>query len=165
MGASRGLLLLIGVGLLTGCVAKGSSKTDDVSSSLPPPLPTDGESLHMEVPEGETPEAPVNRPTPGVTPPAERSQPPSEELESPLRPVSIAQFDLARRLRIKPAWVEVIEVTIREPDPETMPCLASDAVADALPADLSQVWWITLSAKGSLYHYVAAAGDVFYCNE
>jgi hypothetical protein len=163
MGTNRGLLLLIGVGLLTGCVAGGPSVTDVASFPIPSAVPTVTESAEG-MPVGEQPTATGEWASPLATPGSEVRPPAVESLSTPA-PVEMARADLARRLHTDVSLIKEIEVTFRAPDLDVMPCLADIGQHEALFGNLSNVQWITLSVKGNDHHYVALGELVLYCEE
>lgn len=162
MVTNKLLILLLVIGLATGCVIGVSSPRGDEPSPLPSPLPTQTGASET-APASETPETPADRATPDVPPPAER-RPPAIEDSSPPTPVEMARSDLAHRLHTDIFLIDVVGVVAREPDVEVMPCLASDAVAERLWANLGEVQWISLSVKGNVHHYVALGDLVIYCD-
>jgi hypothetical protein len=163
MRSRRGLLSLISVGLLVGCVAAGPSVTDVVPSLVPSAVPT-----ATEVVEGATigvkPTATGERVSPLATSRAE-VRPPAVESLSPSTPVEIARADLAHRLHTDVSLIETIVVTFRAPDLEVMPCLADIEECGPLFGNLNSVQWIALSVKGNDHRYVALGELVLYCEE
>jgi hypothetical protein len=162
---SKWLCLFVSIGLVAGCtVGRQGQHTIEprpTVSSLPTP-PRD--SGPVSVPE--TPEASMEEAAPYVLPldEPEPQQPPADD--APARTiVGMARADLARRLGVGLEWVEVVEVTAREPDTEVMLCLAGDATPEPAWADLDEVQWITLSVKGKVYRYVGLVDLVSYCDE
>jgi hypothetical protein len=163
MIANKSLLLLTIVGLVAGCSARTPSQPDGepspVPSVIPSPLPTQTIPLETEtVPVDETPEAPTEQLSPG-----ESGQPPVDRDGALRPPVEGARRDLARRLQVDLAWVEVVETVTRQPDAETMPCLTNGTVPEELWANLDQVQWITLSVKQQVHHYLVLDDFIVYC--
>jgi hypothetical protein len=76
-----------------------------------------------------------------------------------------ARVDLAHRLNADAALVDVVDVIMRPPEPETMPCLADGTAPEELWGRAEKVKWITLSVKGNRYHYLALGDLVSYCSE
>jgi len=163
MRTNRGLLLLIGVGLLTGCVAEGSSIDGVEPSLVPSAVPTATESPE-ETPVGVKPTTTGERALPLATPRGEVRPPAVESLSTP-SPVEMARADLARRLHTDVSLIEKTGLTFRAPDLDGMPCLADIGEQEALFGNLSSVLWITLSVKGNDHHYVALGELVLYCEE
>ncbi len=171
--ASKLLFLLTIVGLTTGCSVQMSSQHDVepslVSSPIPSPLPTQTIALETAiVPVEGRPETLVEQSTPGAPPPAERQPPPARDDPSPPSPAEMARFDLADYLHTDVAWVQVVDVVVREPDAEVMSCLGNEPLFEKLWGDdqvTVQVDWISLSVKGNIYHYVALGDRVTYCDE
>lgn len=171
MVTNKLLFLLVVIGLTAGCGA-GTASPRDIEPSptwslISSPIPTQTRFSETE-PAGGTPEAPADRVAPDLPTPVEGrppAMPPAVEDISPPTPVEAARADLAHRLHTDIAWVEVVGVATRAPDAGVMPCLASDAVAEELWVNLSEVEWISLSVKGNVHHYVALGAWVIYCDD
>jgi hypothetical protein len=92
-------------------------------------------------------------------------QPPYDKKSAPLSLTDKARFDLARRLRINLADIQVIDIEIRPIDAQAMRCVAdSPAVRESGPAP-EEVHWIVLTARGQTHTYAGWAGEVIYCGQ
>ncbi len=166
MVTNKLLLSLIVIGLVTGCTAEtsfqGEAEATLTPKSIPSPLATQtGDS--EPPPATETSEMPTNAAVPDTPFPVESEQPPDSERRSPRPPVEGARRDLARRLQVDLALVEVIEAVTQEPDVEMMPCLANGTVTEELWVNLDEVQWITLSVKKQVHHYLVLDDFIVYC--
>ena len=159
---SRSLFLFISIGLIAGCIAGTSDQHGIETVVISSPFPTQSGNLE---PVTETLDTYKDETSPYVLPLDQpKQQPPPSGGDPPRTPVGMAKSDLARRLQVDLAWVEVVEVATREPDEEIVSCLTGDGAYEQLWADLDEVQWITLSVKASLYHYVALVDLVVYCD-
>lgn len=159
------LLILVAVALLaSGCAmdAQTSSSSDlTPGASRPPDSPTVPRSISQTPLTSEPSQPSAAHTTPG-TPIGEPMPPAVEDIATPTA-AETARADLTHRLNTETGLVEVVDVVIRPPEPETMPCLADGVVPEELWRRAEQVKWITLSVKGNVYHYVALGDLVVYC--
>lgn len=160
------LLILVAVTLVaSGCAmdAQTPSSSDlTPGASRPPDSPTVPRPMPETPLATETSQPSAAHTTPG-TPITGESMPPAvEDIATPTA-AETARADLAHRLNTETGLVEVVDVVMRPPEPEIMPCLADGVVPEELWRRAEQVKWITLSVKGNVYHYVALGDLVVYC--
>lgn len=92
-------------------------------------------------------------------------QPPYDKKPAPPSLIDKARFDLARRLRINLADIQVIEAEVRPMDEQAMRCLAGAPAVSNPDAAPEEVHWIVLTAGGQTYAYAGVAGEVIYCGQ
>jgi hypothetical protein len=109
------------------------------------------------VPSPSTP--PTNFTSPLVLPSASPLSTPRPELA---RPVQRAIDDLARRLKLTPAQIQLETVSSDEFPAGDLGCPQPDQPSRALPAIISGQR-VLLLAQGTRYEYRTAGSDVVYC--
>jgi hypothetical protein len=161
------LVAVLGVQCSPGVVDRTNtveqSPIPPLSPTSPAPLPTD-----EPIQANPTPTIAPDRAsaTPTSLPAVDQGlQPPVDVDNVPPVPAQAARFDLARRLRLDARLISVVEITTQVPSPKEMPCLAGGLLDEDLSASGQEVQWITLSAKGKIYHYVALRDLIVYCEE
>jgi hypothetical protein len=92
-------------------------------------------------------------------------QPPYDKKSAPPGLIDKARFDLARRLRINLADIQVIDTEIRPMDAQAMRCVAGGPAAREAGAVPKEVHWIALTAGGQTYSYAGVGGEVIYCGQ
>jgi len=163
MVMSKLLFLFVSISLIAGCVIGTPGQHSVEPASTLSPLPTQPGDLPTSI--IETPEMSTIEPaTLDVFPLSTPEQQPPADDAPPRTLVGMTKADLARRLRVDPAWVEVVQVAAREPDTQVMSCLNNGAAPERTWENLDEVQWITLSVKGEVYYYVALVDLISYCD-
>jgi len=162
MVTNKLLPLLTIIGLVTGCAGAMPVPSSPEPSDTPTTLPTQTRVPEI-APAGEMPETPADGATPFAPAPAEHRPPAFDDDNSLPTPVEIARADLARRLDVDVAQVEVVEVVAGKVVTGYSQCVADNLLAQRLLAQPGEVQWIRLSVKGNAHCYAALGHLVIYC--
>ncbi len=148
------LVFVFVLSLTVGC-ARGLRPTSS-------PAPTRASTARPTEEETREP-APTNK-RPTGSPASETPQPPVDLDAGPSHPAARARLDLARRLRIEAAQIEVVEASSREIDAAVRACLDRAIAPDGLlDGQEEEVVWIVLAVGGKRYHYLGVGELIVYC--
>lgn len=162
------LLFLIALALLVSGCAGSLQATPGADNNPGASYPSESPTVPrhaLKTPISSEPSQPSVPRSTIPTPTTGESMPPAvEDITTPTA-VETARADLAHRLNADTDLVEVVDVVVRPPEPETMPCLADEVIPEELWGRAEEVKWMTLSVKGNVYHYVALGDLVSYCGK
>lgn len=167
MWRSGFFLLLIVAGLAGGCrpavePALSPTRQSDIPMSALA-TPSHRTESPVPTPSAESQPAADDESSAPASPPAEVQPPVDDGPSVPAPPAARARFDLARRLGIDSAQINVVSVRTREVDEAVISCLTKGAGSEELWEKLEKVEWITLAIEGKRYHYIALPDLTVYC--